>query len=49
MLLFVFSQTLKDLESVAKAEGVSIAERQSFLMDPTAAVANLKRQDARWV
>ncbi len=38
---------MKDLELVAKAEGISIAERQSFLMDPTAAVANLKRQDAR--
>lgn len=32
---------------MAKAEGITIAERQSFLMDPSAAVANLKRQDAR--
>ena len=31
----------------AKAEDVDILTRQTFLQDPGAAVANLKRQDAR--
>ena len=40
-------QTLDDLEVEAKANGIDIITRQSFLRDPQAAVANLKRQDAR--
>ena len=40
-------QTLDDLESRTKEEGITIAARQSFLQDPEAAIANLKRQDAR--
>ena len=30
-----------------KKAGITIATRQSFLRDPSAAVASLKRQDAR--
>ena len=40
-------QTLDDLETRCKEEGITIAARQSFLQDPQAAIANLKRQDAR--
>jgi hypothetical protein len=47
--LIFFFQTLDDLESRAKSAGIRIATRQSFLQDPAAAVANLKRQDARIV
>ncbi|XP_040570916.2 LOW QUALITY PROTEIN: gamma-aminobutyric acid type B receptor subunit 1-like [Lepeophtheirus salmonis] len=43
----VFSTTLNDLECMQKKGGINIATRQSFLRDPEAAVANLKRQDAR--
>lgn len=46
-LPFYLFQTLDDLESRAKAAGIRIATRQSFLKEPAAAVANLKRQDAR--
>ena len=40
-------QTLDDLETRTKKANITISTRQSFLKDPTAAVANLKRQDAR--
>ena len=40
-------QTLDDLEARTKLAGIDISTRQSFLRDPKAAVANLKRQDAR--
>ena len=40
-------QTLDDLETHTKENGITISTRQSFLRDPHAAVANLKRQDAR--
>jgi gamma-aminobutyric acid type B receptor len=43
----VFSTTLDDLEARTKPAGITISTRQSFLRDPSAAVANLKRQDAR--
>ena len=38
---------MDDLESRTKLAGITISTRQSFLRDPSAAVANLKRQDAR--
>ena len=37
-------QTLNDLESRTKLANITISTRQSFLRDPQAAVANLKRQ-----
>lgn len=43
----VFISTVEDLESRAKEAGVEIVTRQSFLSDPTDAVRNLRRQDAR--
>lgn len=43
----VFSTTLDDLEARCKNAGINIDIRQSFLRNPDAAVANLKRQDAR--
>ena len=46
-LTLILFQTLDDLEAQAKAADVQISTRQSFLRDPSAAVANLKRQDAR--
>ena len=46
-LSFVCLQTLDDLETHTKENGITISTRQSFLRDPHAAVANLKRQDAR--
>ena len=45
--IFIAFQTLDDLETRTKLSGITIATRQSFLRDPHAAVANLKRQDAR--
>lgn len=48
--LFFFSlslQTVEDLENRCKDEGIEIVTRQSFLSDPTDAVRNLHRQDAR--
>nr|KAG5700492.1 hypothetical protein BaRGS_013979 [Batillaria attramentaria] len=39
--------TIEDLEKRVKAAGIDIVVRQSFLTDPTNAVRNLKRQDAR--
>jgi len=45
---FIF-QTVEDLEERCKQEQIEIVTRQSFLTDPTEAVRNLKRQDARIV
>lgn len=47
VLIFVSFQTLDDLEARCKNAGINIDIRQSFLRNPDAAVANLKRQDAR--
>ncbi|XP_071549928.1 gamma-aminobutyric acid type B receptor subunit 1 isoform X2 [Panulirus ornatus] len=43
----VFISTVEDLELRCKDAGIEIVTRQSFLTDPTDAVRNLKRQDAR--
>ena len=43
----IVPQTSEDLEQKCKDEGIEILTRQSFLNDPTDAVKNLKRQDAR--
>ncbi|XP_078721631.1 gamma-aminobutyric acid type B receptor subunit 1-like isoform X3 [Lampetra fluviatilis] len=43
----VFTSTLADLEERVKEAGIEINVRQSFLSDPSVAVKNLKRQDAR--
>lgn len=43
----VFISTVEDLENRCKEAGVEIVTRQSFLSDPTDAVRNLRRQDAR--
>ncbi|XP_047736416.1 gamma-aminobutyric acid type B receptor subunit 1 isoform X2 [Hyalella azteca] len=43
----VFISTAEDLEIEATMNGVEILTRQSFLNDPTDAVKNLKRHDAR--
>lgn len=40
-------KTIEDLEERVKHAGIEIAVRTSFLTDPTNAVRNLKRQDAR--
>ncbi|XP_035709332.1 gamma-aminobutyric acid type B receptor subunit 1 [Folsomia candida] len=45
----VFISTVEDLEERCKQEKIEIVTRQSFLTDPTEAVRNLKRQDARIV
>ncbi|XP_076455259.1 gamma-aminobutyric acid type B receptor subunit 1-like [Babylonia areolata] len=42
-----FTSTIEDLEKRVKEVDIDIAVRQSFLTDPTNAVRNLKRQDAR--
>uniref|UniRef100_A0A182J9B7 G-protein coupled receptors family 3 profile domain-containing protein n=1 Tax=Anopheles atroparvus TaxID=41427 RepID=A0A182J9B7_ANOAO len=39
--------TVEDLETRCKDAGIEIVTRQSFLSDPTDAVRNLRRQDAR--
>lgn len=44
MVLF---QTVEDLEAHCKKSGIEIVTRQSFLSDPSDAVRNLRRQDAR--
>uniref|UniRef100_A0A336LG88 CSON008805 protein n=1 Tax=Culicoides sonorensis TaxID=179676 RepID=A0A336LG88_CULSO len=44
---FGWSRTVEDLENRCKEAGVEIVTRQSFLSDPTDAVRNLRRQDAR--
>jgi gamma-aminobutyric acid type B receptor len=43
----VFISTVEDLETRCKEAGIEIVTRQSFLSDPTDAVRNLRRQDAR--
>jgi gamma-aminobutyric acid type B receptor len=43
----VFISTVEDLENRCKDAGIEIVTRQSFLSDPTDAVRNLRRQDAR--
>lgn len=43
----LFTSTIEDLERRVKDAGIDIVVRQSFLTDPTNAVRNLKRQDAR--
>ncbi|KAK3728690.1 hypothetical protein RRG08_041874 [Elysia crispata] len=43
----LFTSTIEDLEKRVKREGMDIVVRQSFLTDPTNAVRNLRRQDAR--
>ncbi|KYM82550.1 Gamma-aminobutyric acid type B receptor subunit 1 [Atta colombica] len=45
----VFISTVEDLEARCKEAGIEIVTRQSFLSDPTDAVKNLRRQDARIV
>lgn len=40
--MFVFFQTVEDLEERVKAAGIEVAVRQNFLTDPTNAVRNLK-------
>ncbi|KAB0802323.1 hypothetical protein PPYR_04509 [Photinus pyralis] len=45
----VFISTVEDLESRCMEAGIEIVTRQSFLSDPTDAVRNLRRQDARVV
>lgn len=45
--LQVFISTVEDLESRCSEAGIEIVTRQSFLSDPTDAVRNLRRQDAR--
>lgn len=44
---FLFFQTVEDLENRCSEEGIEIVTRQSFLSDPSDAVRNLRRQDAR--
>ncbi|CAH2100072.1 unnamed protein product [Euphydryas editha] len=39
--------TVEDLEAHCKKSGIEIVTRQSFLSDPSDAVRNLRRQDAR--
>ncbi|KAJ6645791.1 Gamma-aminobutyric acid type B receptor subunit 1 [Pseudolycoriella hygida] len=43
----VFISTVEDLENRCKEADIEIVTRQSFLSDPTDAVRNLRRQDAR--
>ncbi|CAD1475175.1 unnamed protein product [Heterotrigona itama] len=43
----VFISTVEDLEARCKEAGIEIVTRQSFLSEPTDAVRNLRRQDAR--
>ncbi|KAL5289011.1 GABBR1 family protein [Megaselia abdita] len=43
----VFISTVEDLENRCSEEGIEIVTRQSFLSDPSDAVRNLRRQDAR--
>lgn len=40
-------QTVEDIETRCKQNGIEVITRQSFLSDPTDAVKNLRRQDAR--
>lgn len=41
------SQTVEDIETRCKQNGIEIITRQSFVSDPADAVKNLRRQDAR--
>ncbi|XP_058799199.1 gamma-aminobutyric acid type B receptor subunit 1 isoform X1 [Phymastichus coffea] len=43
----VFISTVEDLEARCKEANIEIVTRQSFLSDPSDAVRNLRRQDAR--
>ncbi|KAL1138797.1 hypothetical protein AAG570_008859, partial [Ranatra chinensis] len=43
----VFISTVEDLEARCKESSIEIVTRQSFLSDPSDAVRNLRRQDAR--
>ncbi|XP_045468620.1 gamma-aminobutyric acid type B receptor subunit 1 isoform X1 [Harmonia axyridis] len=43
----VFISTVEDLEARCSEAGIEIVTRQSFMTDPTDAVRNLRRQDAR--
>ncbi|XP_076252182.1 gamma-aminobutyric acid type B receptor subunit 1 isoform X2 [Rhynchophorus ferrugineus] len=43
----VFISTVEDLESRCNEAGIEIVTRQSFLSDPSDAVRNIRRQDAR--
>ncbi|KAJ8680838.1 hypothetical protein QAD02_016625 [Eretmocerus hayati] len=43
----VFISTVEDLEARCKEADIEIVTRQSFLSDPSDAVRNLRRQDAR--
>lgn len=45
--LLLYFQTVEDLEERCMEAGIEIVTRQSFLSDPTDAVRNLRRQDAR--
>lgn len=47
IFFFFVLQTVEDLENRCKDAGIEIVTRQSFLSDPTDAVRNLHRQDAR--
>lgn len=47
LIPFFHWQTVEDLENRCMEAGVEIVTRQSFLSDPTDAVRNLRRQDAR--
>lgn len=47
MSMYTCLQTVEDLEARCKESGIEIVTRQSFLSDPTDAVRNLWRQDAR--
>lgn len=40
-------QTVEDIETRCKQNGIEIITRQSFVSDPGDAVKNLRRQDAR--
>lgn len=45
--IYYLFQTVEDLENRCKEASIEIVTRQSFLSDPTDAVKNLRRQDAR--
>lgn len=47
MSMYTYLQTVEDLEARCKESKIEIVTRQSFLSDPTDAVRNLWRQDAR--
>jgi len=42
-----YFQTVEDIETRCKQNGIEIITRQSFVSDPGDAVKNLRRQDAR--